>query len=112
MTYEYTEIIPHTTDSDPTPTPTPTPTTTPTPVPNPVVTWLQDNIIVVVSILFMILIFLMMRPIRFPGDIVTKWIKRASAMAQGIPPQIDEFVDKKIAEKVAEQLAALKPPSA
>jgi hypothetical protein len=54
----------------------------------------------------------MMRPIRFPGDIVTKWIKRASAMAQGIPPQIDEFVDKKIAEKVAEQLAALKPPSA
>ena len=63
--------------------------------------------IVVVSILLMILIFILMRPIRFPGDLVTKWIKRASAMAQGIPPQIDEFVDKKIAAKIAEQLAAL-----
>jgi hypothetical protein len=107
MAYEYVQLVP---TSAPSTTPTPKPTS------NPVVGWAEKNPIIVVSVLLMILIYIWMRPVTFPGDLFAKWLERVRIALMGVPPPIQEYVDMRIssevAAQVAAQLAALQLPTA
>jgi hypothetical protein len=63
-------------------TPTPSVTPTPSPTSNPIVGWLQNNLILTAVLLLLLIFFFMMGGISFPSELVGGYVSRVVTLGK------------------------------